>query len=144
MRLTKIKNERGELAGILIPPSEFTAVINDVKKGSPLHQQLQGLMESKEHPEVDAVLLPTNHTTEQANAPMLAMAEEAFRLVFAMGQPYYYNDGRCGNPGELIRANPDGSEDLVACNFAQGGMYVIKQLAAPGSGQFAYLTAKKR
>lgn len=45
------------------------------------------------------------------------------------------------NAGNAYLANPDGSEDQVSLDIKTRTYSVLRRIAAPGKGRFAYLVA---
>jgi hypothetical protein len=66
--------------------------------------------------------------------------EKIYAEAFSKDQPMYYRDRRTDGTKNFIRANPDGSEDLVALNALTREYRLLEQLISPDKGQFAHLT----
>jgi len=58
---------------------------------------------------------------------------------FVKGLPSWYRDERTKGEWEMIRVNPDGSEDLIFYEEKSGTDREIVPLALPGEGKMAYL-----
>jgi len=63
---------------------------------------------------------------------------------FVKGLPSWYRDERTKGDWEIIRVNPDGSEDLILYGVALTLNREIVQLAGPGKGKMAYLLLDPR
>ncbi len=71
----------------------------------------------------------------------LQIEEEAKRITdklyvdaFSKGIPMFYKDGRTQGSKQFIRANPDGSENLVNFDSAKREYALIKKHASVGKG----------
>lgn len=68
------------------------------------------------------------------------VTDDRYREAFRKGIPMFYHDMRTTRPNEFIRANPDGSEDLVCYDIATRGYTLTKHLLPAGKGRWAYLS----
>jgi len=57
-------------------------------------------------------LMPNGLTVAETNREMAKTTEELYKNAFSKGLPLFYRDERTNTPGEFVRANPDGSEDI--------------------------------
>jgi hypothetical protein len=71
-------------------------------------------------------------------------AEMVFIEGFVKGFASYYRDHRSKAPREMIRVNPDGSEDLIAYHESSREDVWIRRLAEPGYSKMAYLFLDSR
>lgn len=84
-------------------------------------------------------MLPSGLTIQEAEQVSRNNVEEIYIKAFAKELPRYYEDERCTSEKNMIRANPDGSEDLVDFNWKDGTETFIQKLIPPGKGKFSYL-----
>ena len=84
-------------------------------------------------------ILPSGLTVKEAEEQSQNNVEAIFIETFAKGFPIYYKDERCTEKRHLIRAMPDGSEDLIDFEWETEKETLIKQLLPPGDGKFAHL-----
>lgn len=142
MNLTEIKNDQGNLSGIMIPASDFSEIKESLKKGSRLYHYLDQLMSVKENKN-DDIVLSSGYTIGETNRAGALLAEDIYRQAFKKGIPIYYQDERTKAADEFIAANPDGSEDLVKYDLEDRKHSLIKNLTPPGKSQFAYLSPSR-
>ena len=84
-------------------------------------------------------ILPSGLTPKEAKKESHRLVEEDYIGAFARGHSRYYEDERCTDEKEVIRAMPDGSEDLVDFDWETREAVFIKKLQPPGKGKYAYL-----
>jgi hypothetical protein len=87
--------------------------------------------------------LPSGLTIEQMEEHSAKKGDEIYIQAFAAGHPRYYIDERCGKE-QVIRANADGSEDLVYMDWRTGDEMLISRLVEKGKGKFSYLLSDPR
>lgn len=68
--------------------------------------------------------------------------DKIYAEAFMRDLPMYYRDHRTDGTKNFIRANADGSEDLVSLVVASRGYRLIKHLLVSGKAQFAHLATK--
>jgi len=82
-------------------------------------------------------LMPNGLTVAETNREMARTTEELYKNAFSKGFPMFYRDERANAPGEFIRANPDGSEDLVVYDMGARTYSVVERLMPSGKGLWA-------
>ena len=76
---------------------------------------------------------------QEQHEAMSKRTEELYRDSFQRGISMYYRDERATPPKQFIRANPDGSEDLVSLDAQTRQYTLIANLLPAGKGHWAYL-----
>ncbi len=87
--------------------------------------------------------MPNGSTIAQTNQKTAKHTEEIHREAFSKGVPMFYRDERAKAPKEFVRANPDGSEDLVTYDMATRSYSVLKSLLPAGKGYWSKLSISK-
>src|SRR5690606_18794101 len=87
--------------------------------------------------------MPNGLTVAETNEKMAKLTEDIHRDAFSKGVPMFYRDERAKAPKEFIRANPDGSEDLVSYDLTTRNYSVIKSLLPAGKGYWSKLSIAK-
>lgn len=77
-------------------------------------------------------IMPNGLTISQINKSLEKRTEEIYREAFSKGIPKLYWDERSGPANEYVRANPDGSEDLILYDIDTMTCKVLKSLLPPG------------
>jgi hypothetical protein len=89
-------------------------------------------------------ILPSGLTIQEVEEQSRKNVEAIYIDAFIKGVPQYYEDDRTKGEKDVIRAMPDGSEDLVEFDLQTGQDTFIKQLLPAGQGKFAYLLQDHR
>jgi hypothetical protein len=139
MNVKELKNENGSLSGIMIPANDFSELKNSVKSGTPLYTYLDSLLIAATDENHEEITLENGLSIAETNKRSALFTEALYRQAFEKNVPVYYQDERTSGPDEFIRANPDGSEDLVLYDFENDTRSLLKNLIPPAKGQFAYL-----
>jgi len=139
MNVRELKNENGSLSGIMIPAKDFSELKNSVKSDTPLYTYLDGLLTGATGEDLKEIIHQNGLTIAETNKRSALLTEGLYRHAFEKSVPVYYQDDRTSGPDEFIRANPDGSEDLVFYDFDNDTRTLLKNLIPPMEGQFAYL-----
>ena len=139
MELKALRNEQGKLSGIVIPREEITELKNSLKTDSEFFRDLDMLLAAEEEAEKSSPNMPSDLTVSESNARAMRTTENLYMEAFAKGVAMYYRDERAKPPKEFIRANPDGSEDLVSFDALTRTYSLIKQMVPAGQGRWAYL-----
>lgn len=140
MKLTELKNEKGLLSGIIVPVADFRELKTIVKPGTPFYTYLNRALSAQPEPNGDKDIMSNGHTIDETNKTAALITEELYMYAFEKGVPMFYRDNRVKSPKEFIRANPDGSEDLVTYNLEKRDYTLVKNLLPPGKGYWSYLT----
>ena len=130
MKLQEIRNKKGILSGILIPADDIKKLQQSLKVDSELFEYFNQLQFDHQESEQTSTIDKVNKNTTKRT---LEIHEEAF----SKGVPMFYRDERAKAPKEFIRANPDGSEDLVEYDIATRSYAVVKPLLPAGKGYWS-------
>jgi hypothetical protein len=140
MKLRELKNENGLLSGLIIPAEDFTELKESIKSGTAFFQYLDRLLSGQEiQDSISQPILPNGLTIAETNNITAIATERLYMDAFDKQIPMFYRDGRLKNPKEFIRANPDGSEDLVSYDIEKRDYTLVKKLMPPGKGYWSYL-----
>jgi len=82
-------------------------------------------------------ILSNGKTIAETEAAATAMTRALYAEAFRKGVPMFYRDSRAQRATEFVRANPDGSEDLVSFNARTRSYTLIKNLVTAGKGFWA-------
>lgn len=132
------KNEAD--SGVLIPLKDWEQLNATVKPHTPIYELMEKLTVPEEIRSVkEGYVLSSGLTIQEVEAESRDNVEDIYIKAFAKGLPRYYEDERCTSEKHMIRANPDGSEDLVDFDWQTGAETFIKNLFPAAKGKFAYL-----
>ena len=131
--------------GLFIPVEDWHVLQTTVRPHSPIHE----LMEELSAPATSKTLkqehiLPSGLTPQQAEAESFKNVEAIYIDAFIKGVPQYYEDDRTTGEKDIVRAMPDGSEDLVEFDLQTGRETFVRHLLPAGQGKFAYLLSDDR
>lgn len=139
MSLQVITGKDGK-RGIFIPLEDWNSLHTTVRPHSPIHELMEELSTpvsfgtlQKDH------VLPSGLTIQEAEKESRKNVEAIYMDAFKNGKSRYYEDDRVTGEKELIRAMPDGSEDLVEFDWKTGQETFVRNLLPAGQGKFAYL-----
>ena len=85
--------------------------------------------------EIENMMLPNGLTPKEVNDAVRREVERIYQESWLQGVPVPFFDEK----GNTYLANSDGSEDLVSLNRQTRTYRVVKRIAQPGQGRFAYL-----
>lgn len=139
MKLTELKNEKGLLSGIIVPVADFAELKTFVKLGNSFYTYLNSIVYSQNGQNEDEKIMSNGKTIDETNKTTAVITEELYTHAFEKGVSMFYRDSRVNSPREFIRANPDGSEDLVTYNLEKRSYTLVKNLLPPGKGYWSYL-----
>ncbi len=88
--------------------------------------------------ETNKIILPNGMTISEAQAASSKHTEHLHMEKFAKGHYVIYSDERSPK-GNFIRANANGSEDLMTYDPVSKREVVVKRLSDAGKGKLAYL-----
>ena len=144
MKLKEIRDERGVLSGVLIPVDDIGELKESLKTGSKFFDYFDSLQSDRnsEKRNLDQ-LMPNGLAVAETNEKTAKLTEDIHREAFSKGVPMFYRDERAKAPKEFIRANPDGSEDLVRYDMATRSYSVLKSLLPVGKGYWSKLSIAK-
>jgi hypothetical protein len=140
MALKVIVGKDKKDSGVLIPLEDWDQLNTTVKPHTPIYNLMEELtVPAAIRPVKEGYMLPSGLTIQEAEQVSRNNVEDIYIKAFAKELPRYYEDERCTGEKNMIRANPDGSEDLVDFNWQDGTETFIQHLVPPGKGKFAYL-----
>jgi len=143
MRMSNIKNNKGVQTGLFIPIEELSELKDSLKENSKMRFLLEDLMEKWQQDNMFLnTMMPEGRTIRETQDKSINTTENLYREAFTKGVSLHYKDGRCTAEREFIRANPDGSEDLMDFDADNRKYFFIKQLLPAGKGRWAYVNDK--
>lgn len=133
-------------SGVFIPLKDWAQLNATVKPHTPIYDMMEELLTvpADVRKVKEEYILPSGLTIQEAEQESRSNVEEIYIRAFAKELPRYYEDERCTGEKNMVRANPDGSEDLVDFDWQTGTETFIKNLLPPGKGEFAYLLRDPR
>lgn len=143
MKFKELRNQEGVLSALVIKAEDIKELQENLKPNSALSIYLSEVQSSREE-EMEALqtMLPNGHTIAETNKMAAKVTEDIHREAFAKGVPMFYRDERTSGK-EFVRANPDGSEDLVSYSIEERDHKFIKNLSPAGKGYWSYLLNSK-
>ncbi len=139
MKVKLLKNRSGDLSGLVIPAEDLSRLKNSVKHDTEFYRLLDDLVKEQNIQALkNKTGLPNGLTVSATEKAMKETTEKLYTDAFNKGIPMYYQDGRTSE-SQFIRANPDGSEDLVEFDMKEDNYKFVKQAEPVGRGQWAYL-----
>ena len=144
MKISSVKNKGGDHAGLFIPLEELSELKENLKETSKMRGFLDKLIEDWKHNnDILDTIMPEGRSIKQTNERSAKTVENLHREAFAKGLPMFYRDERCNKDNkEFIRANPDGSEDLVEYDFDSRSYTFVRHLLPEGKGYWSYILDK--
>lgn len=139
MNLKELRNDHGELIGIVFPTEDIETLKDSLNTDSEIFKLLSGLLASDKAVEQNSRSMPNGLTVEETNSKTFTTTENLYKNAFSKGIAMYYQDERSNAPQEFVRANPDGSEDLVKFDLPTRSYSIIKKLVPADEGRWAYL-----
>lgn len=139
MKFKELRSEEGILSALVIKAEDIKELQENLKPNSALPHYLREVQSARED-EIEALqtMLPNGHTIAKTNKIATKVTENIHRDAFSKGVPMFYRDERTkGN--EFVRANPNGSEDLVTYSSEEREHKFIKHLLPAGKGYWSYL-----
>ncbi|NOT74409.1 MAG: hypothetical protein HOP08_05730 [Cyclobacteriaceae bacterium] len=82
-------------------------------------------------------LLSSGRTVTETEEEAQKIIDKLHINAFSKGIPMFYNDNRTDASTQFIRANPDGSEDLVNFNSANGEYTLLSNLVPIRKGRWS-------
>lgn len=141
MKLKEIRDKQGVLSGVVIPTDHFKELKENLKTGSKFFDYFDSLQSDRDDEKRNLEqLMPNGLTVAETNERTAKVTEEIHREAFSKGTPMFYRDERTKAPREFIRANPDGSEDLVNYDMTTRSYSIIKPLLPMGKGYWSKLS----
>jgi hypothetical protein len=144
MSLQVITGKDGK-TGIFIPLEDWNSLHTTVRPHSPIHELMEELSTPAPAKMIrQEYVLPSGLTIQEVEEESRKDVEAIYIDSFIKGLPQYYEDDRTKGEKDVIRAMPDGSEDLVEFDLQTGEDTFIRQLLPAGQGKFAYLLQDDR
>jgi hypothetical protein len=144
MAVKEMRYENGRLSGLFIPIEDIEELKGNLKSDSQFLNYLDEIL-FKQHESELALQnpLPNGLSLQQTDDRAAEVITNLHREAFTRGVPMYYRDARATPPKEFIRANPDGSEDLVSLDLLTADYTLIKHLVPKGRGSWAFVVADR-
>lgn len=139
MKLKELRNEQGKLSGLLFSTDDIAELKASLRTDSQLFNDLNVLMEAEGKTILSERKMPNGLTVAEINERASETTERLYKDAFSKGIAMYYQDERTTVPGQFVRANPDGSEDLVNFDRIERKYSFVKNLVSTGKGRWAYL-----
>ncbi|MCF0055366.1 hypothetical protein [Dyadobacter sp. CY356] len=124
------------------PIEDIEELKSDLKGDSQFLSYLDEILFKQQESELQQPL-PNGLSLQQTNERAAEVITNLHREAFSKGIPMYYRDARATPPKEFIRANPDGSEDLVSLHLSTADYTLIKHLVPKGEGSWAFVLADR-
>ena len=145
MSLKIVLDQNQQASGVFIPLEDWKQLNATVRPNTPLYELMEELTVPNKIREIrQNYILPSGFTMEEAEHISRSNVEDIYIKAFAKGIPRYYKDERCTGEYNSIKANPDGSEDLVDFDWQTGQDTFIKNLLPAGKGKYSYLLHDSR
>lgn len=140
MKIRVLKNKSGILSGLVIPVEELSEVKGSLKNDTVFYRIVDELLKGNEiDPLKGEVLLSSGFTVAEAEDEAARITDKLYKDAFNKGIPMFYRDERTNDSSQFIRANPDGSEDLVSFNAITREYSLLRKLVPSGKGYWSYL-----
>lgn len=140
MAVKELRYENGRISGLLIPIEDLEELKGDLKSNSQFLSYFDEILIKQQDPEPALQeLLPNGLSLRQTNDSAAEVITNLHKEAFSKGVPMYYRDARAAPPKEFIRANPDGSEDLVSLDLSTAEYTLIKHLVPKGKGSWGFV-----
>jgi len=141
MDIKVLRNKEGILSGLIIPMEQLAEAKASLKEGSELYSIINDLLNDQKTSGIKREsLLAGGRTVFEVEKETQVITDKLYADAFEKGLSMYYKDGRTTAPTEFIRANPDGSEDLVSFDTTKREYTLLKKLVPKGQGHWSYLT----
>lgn len=145
MALQVVMNNEKKPSGVFIPLEDWAELNDTVRPSSPIYDLMEELTLSPEIRKFkEEYHLSSGRSIKEVERSSRNRIETIYIDAFAKGLPRYYKDDRCTNKKNLIRANPDGSEDLIDFDWKTREEVLVRHLVPTGQGKFAYLLNDSR
>ena len=144
MRLKELRNDQGLISGLVISAEDIKELKTNLKPDTQFFQYVDNLHADMEQLKRDSnEVMPNGLTIAETNERTAKVTLELYRNSFSKNVPVYYRDERTINENDFIRANPDGSEDLVNYDLDRRDYSVVKALLSEGKGVIYQLVGSK-
>lgn len=139
MNIKVLKNKSGMVSGVVIPTEDLHEAQESIKWDSELYQVISELLSNPSVTPESEIMLPPGKTIAETEQDAFELTVAMYADAFRKGVPMFYRDKRVQSSHEFVRANPDGSDDLVSFYAATRSYTLIKNLALAGKGFWADL-----
>lgn len=141
MKIKILKNQSGILSGVVIPVEELSELKGSIKNDTELYRIIDDLLsdQKKASANKDEIILSSGRTIRETEDEGQRITDRLYLEAFRKGIPMFYKDVRTTGASQFVRANPDGSEDLVEFNSEKREYIFLERLAQPGKGHWSYL-----
>lgn len=140
MKIQVLKNESGILSGVVIPAEELNELRSSLKNDSEFFKALEGILNGQNgQSDKSEIVLSSGLTLSQFEKRAQEITNKLYSDAFQKGLPMYYKDDRTQESSHFVRANPDGSEDLVSFDPDKREYSYIKLLVPAGKGYWSHL-----
>lgn len=140
MALQVVMSNEKKPSGVFIPLEDWAKLNDTVRPSSPIYDLMEELTLSPEIRKFkEEYILPSGSSVREVERSSGGRIEAIYMDAFANGLPRYYKDDRCMDLQNLIRAMPDGSEDLINFDWKTREEALVRHLLPAGQGKFAYL-----
>lgn len=140
MALQVITDNNKNPYGVFIPIEGWAKLNNTVRPSSPIYELMEKLTLPPETQKCKKEYqLSSGRSIKEVERSSRNRIEGIYIDAFAKGLPRYYKDDGCTSKKNLIRANPDGSEDLINLDWKTREEVLVRHLLPAGQGKFSYL-----
>jgi hypothetical protein len=140
MNIKPLTSKSGIFSGVVIPVEELNDVRDSIKNNTEFYKIINDLLtEQNDKALKEKTLLANELNSLQVEEEACRITDSLYIEAFSKGIPMFYKDNRVQEAKEFIRANPDGSEDLVNFDSANREYSFIKKLASAGKGRWSHL-----
>lgn len=143
MKIKVLKNKSGILSGVVIPVEGLDELKGLIKSDTELYKVLDDLLNTQRVSELKKeTVLSSGRTAFEIEAEAQIITDKLYADAFSKGIPMFYKDDRAASSTQFIRANPDGSEDLVDFDSTKREYTLLRKLVSAGKGYWSYLIVR--
>ncbi|MFC0261383.1 MULTISPECIES: hypothetical protein [Cyclobacteriaceae] len=117
----------------------FTFEISSIRISYEYQETIEGYRRKND----EEIIPGIGRTLDQSRKESQENVEGLYREAFSKGVFMVYQDDRVKSEDQFIRANPDGSEDLVEFDEYKSEWHLVSPLVGSGQGRWAYLSPHK-
>jgi hypothetical protein len=140
MNIKALTNKSGILSGVVIPVEELNDVRDSIKNNTQFYKIINDLLTNKKsNAQKEEIVFSSGLNGLQVEEEAKKITDALYMDAFSKGIPMFYQDERTKGVTQFIRANPDGSEDLVNFDSIKKEYFLIRNLALAGKGQWSFL-----
>lgn len=127
------------VSGVMIHTEDLHEVQESINRDSELYQVISELLSNPSATPKSEIMLPHGKTIVETEHDAFVLTRAMYAETFRKGVPMFYRDNRVKSSHGFVRANPDGSEDLVSFDDLTRSYTLIRNLAPAGKGYWADL-----